>query len=288
LRRHDLEHAAKFAAEVTVKPLHPLDEATRLERLGPETLAGQTSKHYANMGGPFGGFTAAVLLRAVMEDERRQGAPVALTVNYCAAIAEGAFEISCRERRTGKSTQHWSLELTQGDRVAATASVVCGTRRPVWSHVTASPPAAPPADKVPVFDYGNRFGWLNCYEMRFDKGAVDFAPRDPNDLREPVTLVWMRDKPDRPLDYIALAALSDAFIIRAFVVRGVFTAVGTVSLTTFFHADEEAMRAQGAAPLLGHATAHVFSGGFFDQAAELWGKDGRLLATSTQIVWYKE
>ena len=23
-------------------------------------------------------------------------------------------------------------------------------------------------------------------------------------------------------------------------------------------------------------------------AAELWGKDGRLLATSTQIVWYKE
>ncbi len=25
-----------------------------------------------------------------------------------------------------------------------------------------------------------------------------------------------------------------------------------------------------------------------DQTAQLWGKDGRLLATSTQIVWYKD
>jgi len=272
-----------------VKPLHPLDEATLLERRGPEKLAGRTSKHYTNMGGMFGGFTAAVLMRAVLDDERRQGVPVALTVNYCAALTEGGFEISCRERRTGKSTQHWSLELTQGDKVAATATVVCGMRREVWSHVSAHPPAIAPAGQVPVFDFARSFGWLSSYEMRFVKGEVDFTNRDPNaNLREPVTQVWMRDKPNRPLDYVALAALSDAFIIRAFVVRNVFVPVGTVSLTTFFHADEATMRAQGSEPLLGHATAHIFAGGFFDQAAELWGKDGRLLATSTQIVWYKE
>jgi len=269
--------------------MHPLDEATALERQDEERLAGRTSAHYTNMGGMFGGFTAGVLLRAVMEDRRRQGPPVALTVNYCAALGEGAFEIECRERRTGRSTQHWSLELTQAGRVCATASVVCGARRPVWSHVTAHPPKIAPPDQVPVFDFGGRFGWLNRYEMRFVKGEVDFAAREANtNLREPVTLVWMRDKPDRPLDHVALAALSDAFIIRAFVVRNVFVPVGSVSLTTFFHADEETLRAQGSKPLLGHATAHVFNGGFFDQAAELWSTDGRLLATSTQIVWYKE
>lgn len=275
--------------ETALTAMHPLDQATALEKLGPERLAGRTSPHYTNMGGMFGGFTAAALMRAIMEDERRQGAPVALTVNYCAALVEGDFEITCRERRTGRSTQHWSLELTQAGKVAATASVVCGARRPVWSHAVAVPPQIAPAAQVPVFDFGNRFGWLNCYEMRFVKGEVDFAAREPNaNLREPVTQVWMRDKPDRPLDYIALAALSDAFIIRAFVVRNVFVPVGTVSLTTFFHADEDAMRAQGSEPLLGHATAHIFAGGFFDQAAELWGRDGRLMATSTQIVWYKE
>ncbi len=267
---------------------HPLDIATALKRLGPERLEGRTSDFYSNVGGPFGGFTAAVLLRAVVEDERRQGTPVALTVNYCAAIADGAFEISCRERRTGRSTQHWSLELTQGEKVAATASVVCGARRPVWSHRTATPPVIAPPESITPYTYPREGGWLHRYEMRFAAGATDFSPRDPNELREPVSLLWMRDKPDRPLDYVALAALSDAFIIRAFVVRPVFTPVGTVSLTTFFHAEEEAMQRQGAEPLLCHATAHIFNGGFFDQAAELWGRDGHLLATSTQIVWYKD
>jgi acyl-coenzyme A thioesterase PaaI-like protein len=267
---------------------HPLDRATALTRLGPERLESRTSEDYANMGGPFGGFTAAVLLRAVMEDARRQGPPVALTVNYCAAIADGTFEISCRERRTGKSTQHWSLELTQGDRVAATASVVCGARRPVWSHHPATPPNIASPDQVPVFDTSARVGWLRRYEMRFAKGVVDFQPRDPTDLRDPTSLLWLRDYPPRTLDFVALAALSDAFIIRAFVVRSVFVPVGTITLTTYFHADEAALTAQDSEPLLGIATAHTFAEGFADQTAQLWGKGDRLLATSSQIVWYKE
>lgn len=272
----------------SLSPAHHLDRATALRRVDGERLAGSTSELYGNIGGPFGGFTAAVLLRAVMEDGRRQGPPVALTVNYCAAIAEGGFEISCRERRTGKSTQHWSLELTQGERVAATASAVCGARRPVWSHQTAVPPAIAPAAELAVFDVGKRTGWLNRYEMRFAKGEVDFESRDPGELREPISLLWLRDKPDRPLDFISLTALSDAFIIRAFVVRGVFTPVGTITLTTYFHCDEDMLAEQGADPLLGVATAHIFSGGFADQAAQLWGKHDRLLATSSQIVWYRE
>jgi hypothetical protein len=31
----------------------------------------------------------------------------------------------------------------------------------------------------------------------------------------------------------------------------------------------------------------VFEQGFFDQAAQLWSGDGRLLATTTQIVSYR-
>ena len=270
-----------------LQAVHPLDIATCLERLGPERLQGRTSELYGNMSGPFGGWTAAVLMRAVMEDPRRQGAPVALTVNYCAAIAAGAFEISCRERRTGRSTQHWSLELTQGDRVAATASVVCGARRSVWSHHPATRPDIAAPEALTAWDVGNRNGWVARYEMRFAKGETNFEPREPTDLRDPASLLWMRDRPERSLDFVSLAALSDAFIIRAFVVRGVGTAVGTITLTTHFHGDEAGLAAHGSNYVLGHATAHTFSGGFADQTAQLWGRDG-LLATSTQVVWYRD
>ena len=267
---------------------HPLDQATTLERSSTGTYAGGTSEFYSNFGGPFGGFTAAVLLRAVLDDPRRQGLPVALTVNYCAAIAEGAFEIRAREIRTGRSTQHWSVELSQGDTVAATASVVFGARRAVWSHHPSEPPEIPQPQKLPVFKVTNPKGWLNCYEMRYEMGEPDFTPRDPGDIRPARSTLWMRDNPARPLDFLSLACMSDAFVIRAFLVRGVFVPVGTVTLTTFFHGNEATMKAQGSYPLLCVADAHIFSDGFADQTAQLWGKNGRLLATSTQIVWYKE
>jgi acyl-CoA thioesterase len=268
--------------------LHPLDQATALERIGPARYAARTSDFYSNFSGPFGGFTAAALLRAVLEDERRQSTPVALTVNYCAAIAEGAFEIAAREVRTGRSTQHWSVELTQGDTVAATASVVCGERRAVWSHHPAEMPQMPPAEALPVFTGFKPGGWTSRYEMRFAEGAPDWSPRDASDVRSARSQLWMRDDPVRPLDYLSLACMSDAFVIRAFMARGKFVPVGTVTLTTFFHANEEAMRAQADHPLLCTADAHLFADGFADQIAHLWGRDGRLLATGTQIVWYKE
>lgn len=269
--------------------MHPLDQDTALERLGPDRLSGRVSKHYSNFNGTFGGFTAAVLIRAVLDDPRRQGVPVALTVNYCAAINDGTFEIAVAEKRAGKSTQHWNVELRQGDTIAATASVVCGHRRAVWSHHPAEMPKMPPPAQVPVFDGFKPGGWTSQYEMRFAEGAPDFVmPRAEEDIRSARSVLWMRDRPDRPLDYLSLASMSDAFIIRAFLARGKFVPTGTITLTTYFHGNEDAMRAQGNAPLLCTADAHLFADGFADQIAHLWGKDGKLLATSTQLVWYKE
>jgi acyl-CoA thioesterase len=268
--------------------LHSLDADTALEFIEPGRYRGRTSKAYANFGGPFGGFTAACLLRSVLEHPKRQDVPVALTVNYCAAITEGDFEITVREVRSGKSTQHWLVELTQGDVTAATASVVCGAHRAVWAHHPAEMPSAPAWSDVPVYDQFRPGGWLTQYEMRFLDGAPNPAPVQDGEVRPAFSKLWMRDKGDRKLDYLSLACMSDAFIIRAFLARGKFVPVGTVTLTTYFHGTREMIEAQGTEPLLCTADANVFNDGFADQTAQLWGRNGRLLAVSNQIVWYKE
>lgn len=268
--------------------LHPLDADTSLIGMGIDRYRGQTSRHYSNFNGVFGGFTAAVLLRAVLDHPARRDVPVALTVNYCAAIGEGAFEVSVREVRRGKSTQHWLVELSQGDTVAATASVVCGARRDVWSHHPGVAPKIASYSSLPKFEGFKPGGWTSQYEMRFAEGSPDFSPRDTTELRPAFSKLWMKDNPCRPLDYLSLACMSDAFIIRAFLVRGKFVPVGTITLTTYFHGNEETMCAQGSDPLICVADAQVFNDGFADQTATLWGKEGRLLASSNQIVWYKE
>ena len=83
---------------------------------------------------------ATLNLSSVLEHPARLGDPSALTVNFASPLADGDFEITARPVRTNRSTQHWSLELSQGGEVAATATAVFAQRRPTWSAPEAGPP----------------------------------------------------------------------------------------------------------------------------------------------------
>ena len=267
--------------------IHPLDEATGIDWIEPGQGRGATHPAYGNMTGPFGGTTAAILLRAVIEHPQRRGVPFALTVNYCTALANGAFEVQARLARDGRSVQHWTMEIVQNGAVAATASAVTGSERETFAHQTAPSPQVPPFDQIPKLESSARAAWVQRYDMRFFEGSTAFdGPEDapPGSAR---TGMWIKDEPPRPLDHVSLAALSDAFIVRLFHLRNRPALAGTVSITTYFYATEADLARQGSQPLIGIADARVFRYGFHDQVGELWGADGSLLAVTTQTVWYK-
>jgi acyl-CoA thioesterase len=270
--------------------MHPLDQATALTRTDADRLAGQTSDAYWNFAGPFGGYVAALFMRAVMDDARRLGPPIAQTVNFCGPIAKGAFDIAVVLERGGKATQHWSLRLIQEGQVLATASIVCANRRDTFAHLVAQHPTVPPPDAVPAMPANGRLPWLDAYTFRFVEGGPEFGakPRAADDLGSSRTVLWLADKPARPLDFVALSALSDCFILRLVQMRRTMVPMSTVSLTTYFHADADELAAQGAAPILGIADAKRFSANFHDQSMELWSSAGTLLANGIQTVWFKE
>jgi hypothetical protein len=70
------------------KTPHLFDDATRVTA-GDSRWQGRTSEDYWAFVGPFGGATAATILRALIDHPQRAGDPLALTVNYCAPIAQG-------------------------------------------------------------------------------------------------------------------------------------------------------------------------------------------------------
>lgn len=267
--------------------LHPLDTATLLTPIEPNRFRGETSAAYGNMVGPFGGAIAAVLLKAVLIHPDRLGEPVALTVNFAGPIADGEFVVATKAVRTNRTTQHWYVELVQGDQVGATATVVSATRRDTWSSTEAKFPAVPAAATLARTPPIERAKWTAAYDMRFVQGQP-VSSRDATEDRDSVSCLWLRDEPQRPLDFVSLAAICDAFFPRLFVRRPKWVPVGTVSLTTYFHADPGALQRQGARPVLGTARALRFSGGYFDQTAEIWSDDQILLATSHQVVYFKE
>ena len=73
--------------------LHPFDAALQLQPQADGSYLGTTSPAWANMVGPFGGITAATVVHAIVGHDKCLGSPVALTLNYVAAIADGAFRL---------------------------------------------------------------------------------------------------------------------------------------------------------------------------------------------------
>ncbi|MDB5929544.1 MAG: acyl-CoA thioesterase, partial [Polaromonas sp.] len=243
------------------------------------------------MVGPFGGMTAATAVQAVMQHPGRLGEPIALTVNYAAALGPGPFTVQATPVRTNRSTQHWTLLLSQpdaqgADAVLMTATAVTAVRRPTWSANDTPMPATPAPGEVVPRVFASGLQWLKRYEMRLVEGMVPEV-WDGSGTGS-LTRLWMRDEPPRPLDFPALAAMADVFYPRVWLRRATHVPAGTVSITTYFHADSEQLARTGAGYLLGQAKAHAFCNGFFDQTAQVWNEAGALLATSHQIVYYKE
>lgn len=267
---------------------HDFDAAIHLVPLGDHRFAGATHPAYANMVGPFGGVTAAVLLNAALQHPERLGDPIALTVNFAAPLADGGFEIEARPARTNRSTQHWVLSLRQGGEVVITGTAVFAARRETWSAPELPFPAdVPRADALTRAPTSGLPAWTNRFDMRFAPGE---EPRfgGGGERASSLSRMWVRDEPPRPLDFAALASLCDSFYPRIYVRRGTPAPIGTVTLSTFFHADAALLAAQGSRHVLGAARGLNFRHGYFDQSAEVWSDDGQLLASSHQMVYYRE
>ncbi|WP_200926869.1 acyl-CoA thioesterase II [Acidovorax sp. Leaf78] len=292
---------------------HPLDEALQLRRAADAQSAepasasasesaaaaiaagqyeGTTHPGYWNMVGPFGGITAATLLQAIMQHPQRLGDPLSLTVNYAGALTAGAFTVQAVPVRTNRSTQHWTLSILQPDAdgapvVTTTATAVTAVRRETWSVGDVPMPEVPrPTDHQAIVAPPGAVEWLNRYEMRPITG---FIPRTWDGSGDhSLTQLWMRDAPPRALDFCALAALADVFFPRVWLRRARQVPAGTVSITVYFHATAEQLQATGTGFLLGQARGQEFRNGFFDQTVQLWNEAGTMLATSHQIVYYKE
>src|SRR5437868_7777019 len=215
----------------TAPAVHPFDAAIALAPMDEHRFQGHTTPDYWNMIGPFGGITAATLLQAALRHPARLGDPLALTVNFAGPIAEGPFVIAARPVRTNRSTQHWIIELYQGDQLATSATAVFSVRRETWACDEAAFPDVPGPEAISGMQRFAPVRWLQSYDIRPVRGArppAEAGPEHPDSL----TQFWLRDHPARTPDYAAMAAWCDAFYPRIFLKRPGFVPAGTVSMTT--------------------------------------------------------
>ena len=222
-----------------------------------------------------------------MEHPQRAGDPLAITVNYCAPIAEGDFDLDLRLVKANRSSQHWSVELSQGGaEPAAFATAVLAERRPSWSQQQVKMPDTRPFEQIRRYP-DIPVSWTRQYDFRFIEGMVDMRGGGRPQPGSAFSKLWIGDRVPRAIDAPSLLAMSDAFFARIFHVKGEVVPIGTVLLTTYFHADTDDLARQNISHVLGVADAKIFHKSYGDQSAELWSPSGRLLATTTQMTYFK-
>ena len=268
--------------------LHRLDKAIALTPVADgdtSVLRGETTPEYWNMVGPFGGSTAATLLRAVLMQPNVHGEPISLTVNYAGPIGEGEFEIAVKAERTNRSNQHWTITQTQGGEVMTTGSAVFAVRKDTWTDVEAVAPSVPEPETLEPAEPFPGINWVGSYEQRFVEGPIP-TPESGEKATSRSTL-WARDNPPRPADFCSVAAKTDILFPRAFIRKGQYLPAGTVTITIHFLADAAELESLGDDFVLATGYARRFGRSYYDQTSEIWSRDGKLLATAHQMVYFK-
>jgi hypothetical protein len=156
-----------------------------------------------------------------------------------------------------------------------------------WSHQHAEFPQATAFEQTLPYAAKIAASWVKQYDFRFVEGEPKPGSSSPAAPGSAFSKLWIADRAPRKIDGLSLISMSDAFFGRIFHARSELVPFGTVSLTTYFHTDLESLAAEDTTRVLAVADAKIFNRSYGDQHGELWSPGGRLLATTTQIAYFK-
>ena len=131
--------------------------------------------------------------------------------------------------------------------MATLATAVFAERRPSWSHQQAQFPQAKPFEQILPYPK-IAASWANQYDFRFVEGYPDFSGAKKDVPASAFSKLWISDRVPRKIDMLSLMSMSDAFFARIFHARRELVPFGTVSLTTYFHADADDLARRGYQP----------------------------------------
>ena len=248
------------------------------------TIAGP---EWRNPGrGLWGGYAIGLCVKVMEAEPEAVGEALSLTLTYAAALPPGELDVRTRRLRQGGSIGVWEVELSPaGSGEVGVHAIVTMARRPQTpAFAFAVMPDAPDPETLPspvMPGMGQHFG-ASALERRMLDGA--FPPKATGNSR---TLAWVRSRRG-PMEKALLGMITDNSPPRVMYALGPGVMNTTLSLTVYLHGTVEEIAAVGHDFILVEYEGRVGAGGASDERSSYWRRDGKLLATSEQLCWYRE
>lgn len=212
------------------------------------------------------------------------GEALSLTLTYAAGLPAGDLDVRTRRLRQGGSIGVWEVEILPAgsDQVGAHAIVTLARRPSTPRFAFATMPAAPDPESLPSPDLG--LASQHYGASAFDRRTLEGFPPKPGDSSR--SLAWVRSRRG-PLDKALLGMITDNSAPRAMYALGPTIMTTTLSLTAYLHATVEELAEVSDDFILVECEGRVGGGGASDERSSYWRRDGKLLATSEQLAWYR-
>jgi acyl-CoA thioesterase len=285
---------------------YALDRSLALTSRLPQGFSAVGSPDYWNAFGPFGGWIATVMLKAVLAHPDAKGEPLNLQAQFIGAIAPAPFDLNVRCLKQNRSTAFWQVELLQAPGVEAgdartegasdsnTAAVpgVCATATIVltqWRETQVATDARMPSVVSPEGttlappQRARKPAFLDRFDYRFVQGVFGQGAQPSMDSR-----LWLRDAQSRPLDALLLTCLADAPLPSIWLRQDVPVMITTVTYNVSFRVPQVVLAACGSSHVLLDTRAASAQRGFYDQHTDIWSSDGTLIAQTDQIAWFSD
>lgn len=259
-----------------------LEESLTIVTNAANVLCAHADPNYEANTGMFGGWTSALLLKAVLDHPEATGTASAMTVNFIGPIAPGeAVNLRINKLGGGRSLTHWRCDLLRraDALLLATATIVLANRRETEQAMDFTVPDVQPPGELSLARPPGSFG--QQVDTRVIVGAPPFNRPDMRSLS------WIREESGRPVDAIQLAFLSDVYAPRVFSISAGPRPSSTVTLSITFLAGQTELAAVGDDYVLSEVEGTRIEQAQVGSRARLWSPQATLLATSEQLCWFR-
>jgi hypothetical protein len=246
------------------------------------TVAGEEWRNPG--GGLWGGYAIGMCVRVLEAEPEASGEALSLTLTYASGLPAGPLDVRTRRLRQGGSIGFWEVELLPAgsDQVGVHGVVTLAQRPNTPPFAFATMPDAPAPETLPspiVPGAAQHFG-----AAAFERRSLDNFP--PRAGTSSYTLAWVRSRRG-PWDKALLGMVTDNSAPRSMYALGPVVMTTTLSLTAYLHATTAEIAEIGDDFILVECEGRVGAGGASDERSSYWRRDGKLLATSEQLAWYR-
>ena len=250
--------------------------------LGVSSWRTQIGAEWAQGRAIFGGLVAGLMARALERELPAERTLRSCLISFIAPAAHGEALIEAKLLRAGRALTHGEARLVQNGEPCALMLAAYGERR--QTSLTVSGPSAPDFEAAEAL---SRLPYLEGVTPRFTK-QIDFRVAGGHFLfmgAERAKLSgYMRYARGGPSDAAGLLGLIDAWPPPVLAKLKKFAPASTVTWMVDVIGELPARGTQSDAFYRYDAECIAAEGGYASCEARVWGPDGRLVATSRQMV----